>query len=135
AYANFGRPPLEQDFMAVGWPRLVDHSQGMIWTPSVAFSRNGNWEEMRGIFCAIGGLTGIVRPDSNYKFYRIDRSYSPFAERLHYNLDYLIFAAENDFHAGEAATCAAWKLEIAKRLMDPAYNAASYHPIDLETID
>jgi len=134
ADASFGRAPQEEDFMG-GWYRLVDHSQGMVWTPNVAFSRNGNWEEMRGIFAAIGSLNGIVRDKADYKVFRIDRSYSPFAERLQYNLDYLLFAADNDFHAGEAATCAAWKLEIARRLMDPAYNAESYHPIDMQQID
>lgn len=132
--AGFGRPPEEEDFMG-GWYRLVDHAQGMIWTPNVAFSRNGNWEEMRGVFAAIGSLNGIVRNTSGYKFYRIDRSYCPFAERLQFNLDYLLFAAENEFHASEAATCAAWKLEIAKRLLDKNYNMRSYHPIDVNAID
>ena len=132
--ASFGRAPLEEDFMG-GWYRLVDHAQGMIWTPNVAFSRDGNWEEMRGIFCALGYLNGITRDSADFKFYRIDRSYSPFAERLQYNLDYLIYAAENDFHASEAATCAAWKLEIAARLLDDDYNAKSYHPIDINAID
>jgi len=132
--ASFGRAPLEEDFMG-GWYRLVDHSQGMVWTPNVAFSRNGNWEEMRGIFCAIGSLNGILRKSGSYKVYRTDRSYAPFAERLQYNLDYLLYAAENDFHAAEAATCAAWKLEIARRLCDEEYNTASYHPLVIGNVD
>lgn len=132
--ASFGRAPLEEDFMG-GWYRLVDYSQGMVWTPNVAFSRNGNWEEMRGIFCATGFLNGIARTSGSYGVYRVDRSRAPFAERLQYNLDYLLYAAENDFHASEAATCAAWKLEIAARLSDEAYNAASYHPIVYGNVD
>lgn len=133
ARSAFGRKMEEEDFMG-GWYGEVDRLNGLVYEGDIPFSRNGNWEEMRGNFAALGYLNGITRDDSEFKFYRLDGSYSPFAERAQYSFDYLIYALENEFYAREVATCLAWKLEIDRRLRDPAYNASQYRPIDIDNI-
>jgi len=129
ARSAFGRKMEEEDFMG-GWYGEVDCLHGLVYEGDIPFSRNGNWEEMRGNLVSLGYLNGLTRDDSHFRFYRLDGSYSPFAERTQYSLDYLVFALENGFYAREVATCLAWKLEIDRRLRDPSYNAAQYKPIN-----
>lgn len=133
ARSAFGRKMEEEDFMG-GWYGEVDRLNGLVYEGDIPFSRNGNWEEMRGNLAALGYLNGITRDDGNFQFYRLDGSYSPFAERAQYSLDYLVYALENSFYAREVATSLAWKLEIDKRLRDPEYNAKQYKPIDVNLI-
>lgn len=133
ARSAFGRKMEEEDFMG-GWYGEVDRLSGLVYEGDIPFSRNGSWEEMRGNLAALGYLNGLTRTDGNFQFYRLDGSYSPFAERAQYSFDYLIFALENNFYAREVATCLAWKLEIDRRLRDPDYNAKQYKPINYDLI-
>lgn len=133
ADVSFGRSPEEEDFMG-GWYTEVDESIAIIHERDIPFSRNSNWEDMRGIMNAIGITKGFVRTDAEYVFYRGDRSYATLAEIAQGQMEYLVYALENEFHSREAATTLAWIFEIDNRIKDPAYNGKSKHPLDIKNI-
>ncbi len=130
---SFGRQPEEEDFMG-GWYHEVDIAGGIVNFGDWAFSRNSNWENMRGLFNAAGFMNGITRRENNFAFYRPDATLSTLAERMEDQVAYLMYALENGFHAEEAATTLAWELEIDRRLRDPTYNASTAFPIDYRHI-
>lgn len=133
--SSFGRQPEQEDFMG-GWYTEVDDdlTVGVIYERDIPFSRNSNWENMRGVANSIGMFTGVTRGNVDFKFFRGDRSYSTLAERIQSTAEYLVFALKNEFYAEEAATSLAWMLEIDERLRNPDYNAKSYQPINREDI-
>ncbi|GEM_PF-1867960 len=133
--SSFGRQPEEEDFMG-GWYTEEDDDEckGIVYERDIPFSRNSNWETMRAIRNAIGKNNGMTRHEADYNIFKGDRSHVPLAEIVQANIEYLFYALENEFYAPEAATCLAWTLEIDRRLRDPAYNAQSYDPIDLDAI-
>ncbi|MCD8570566.1 MAG: hypothetical protein LRY76_03390 [Alphaproteobacteria bacterium] len=133
--ASFGRAAQEEDHMEGVWIPTIDSCGGMIIAGDTAFSRNSDYrEDMRGLFISLGNLNSKVRENSDFWFARMDRSLATSSERLEDGLAYLIYCLENEFYAPEAARALAWKIEIHKRLSDPAYNAASSQPIDMSKI-
>ena len=130
ADVSYSRSPEEEDFMG-GWYTEVDESVAIIHERDIPFSRNSNWEDMRGIMNALGYTKGFVRSDSDYVFYRGDRTLLTLAEIAQGQLEYLIYALDKDFYAREASTTLAWIMEVDSRMSDAVYNGKSKHPIDV----
>ena len=133
--SSFNRAPEQEDFMG-GWYTEIDDDlcEGIIYERDIPFSRNSNWEAMRGTANAVGVFDGVTRENADFKFFRSDRRYCTMAERIQSTTEYLVFALANDFYAQEAATSLAWMLEIDKRLSNKDYNESSVQPIDVENI-
>jgi len=136
AEATGGMAHDEEEYMGpMGWPFIVWMTEKFLYNGDIPFSRNGNREEMFAMQKALGYLDDQVYGVSDdYRFIRADGSISSFAERMQFSMDYLIYAMEHDFYAMEVAACSAFKVEIARRLLDDDYNRSKANPIPVERI-